>query len=111
MREESGLIISDSANFGIQYVTYDEDPNDYPSYFLEAFIDKLCADIAYMIINSAKIAESYMQKYETVSLPKAMSANSQTGVQQSMNDNAWIQAKYQDGDSGDMNSSMGAVTQ
>ena len=85
-------------NFGIQYVYYDQNPNDYPSYFLEAFIDKLCADIGYMIINSPTVAESYMKKYETVSLPKAMSSNSQTGTQQNMRDNEWTLAKYRDGD-------------
>ena len=109
-REENGVIISDSANFGIQYVQYDTNPADYPSYFLEAFIDKLCSDIAYMVINSANVAEAFVKKYETVSLPKALSANSQTGVQQVMNDSYWEMSKYHDGD-GQTDQSMGAVAQ
>ena len=96
-REENGVLISDSADLGILYVYYDDDPGDYPSYFLEAFIDKLCSDIAYMIINSATIAESFVKKYETVSLPKALSRNSQTGIQQTMIDDQWTRAKFQDG--------------
>jgi hypothetical protein len=97
-REEDGQVISDSVNLGIAYVYYDENPNDYPSYFLDAFIDKLCADIAYTIINSATIAEKFVNKYERMSLPKAISANSQTGAQQTMQDDYWVLAKYRDGE-------------
>lgn len=98
IREENGMLISDTVNLGIQYTFYDDNPGDYPSYFLDAFIDKLCSDIAYQIINSAQMAEGFVKKYETVSLPKAMSANSQTGVQQIPNDSAWTSSKfYNDG--------------
>lgn len=109
IREESGLLISDTVNLGIWYTFYDDNPNDYPSYFLDAFIDKLCSDIAYQIINSAQIAEAFVKKYETVSLPKAMSANSQTGVQQIPSDGAWTNSKYYN--DGWYDPSMGAVAQ
>jgi len=109
IREESGLLISDTVNLGIFYTFYDDNPNDYPSYFLDAFIDKLCSDIAYMIINSAQIAEAFIKKYETVTLPKAKSANSQTGVQQVPKDGAWTNSKYYN--DGYYDPSMGAVAQ
>ena len=96
IREESGQLISDTLNLGIMYTFYDDNPGDYPSYFLDAFVDKLCSDIAFVIINSATIASAFVKKYETVSLPKAMSANSQTGNQQALNDYAWTEAKYSD---------------
>jgi len=97
-REEGGQIISNSNNLGIIYTYYDDNPGDYPSYFLDAFIDKLCSDIAYLIINSVQVAEVFVKKYETVTLPKAMSANSQTGIQQQPNDSAWTSSKfYNDG--------------
>ncbi len=96
IREESGQLISDTQNLGIIYTYYDDNPGDYPSYFLDAFIDKLCSDVAFMIINSSRIAEAFVKKYETVSLPKAISANSQTGNQQALNDYAWTEAKYSD---------------
>lgn len=95
-REESGQIISDTANLGILYTYYDDNPNDYPSYFLDAFIDKLCADIAYNIVNSATLGESFLKKYQGISLTKAISANSQTGIQQNIEDTAWERSKYQD---------------
>ena len=96
IREESGQLISDTLNLGIMYTFYDDNPGDYPSYFLDAFVDKLCSDIAFVIINSATIASAFVKKYETVSLPKAISANSQTGNQQALNDYAWTDAKYSD---------------
>ena len=96
-REENGVVISDTAGLGIQYTYYDDDPTTYPSYFLDAFIDKLCADIAYQVINSAQIAGAFVKKYETMSSPKALSANSQTGAQQTMVDDEWVMSKYQNG--------------
>lgn len=108
IREEDGQLISDTVNIGIVYTFYDTDPSDYPSYFLDAFIDKLCSDIAYLIINSANMAEAFIKKYETVSLPKARSANSQTGVQQSPNDGEWTNAKFHN--DGLYDPSIGAVS-
>ena len=107
IREESGNLISDTVNLGIFYTYYDDNPNDYPSYFLDAFIDKLASDIAYQIINSPQIAGAFVKKYEEVSLPKAISINSQTGVQQLPRDGAWTSSKYYD--AGDYDPSMGAV--
>src|SRR5579863_9157132 len=36
IREEGGQIISDTQNLQILYTYYDDNPNDYPSYFLDA---------------------------------------------------------------------------
>ena len=95
-REESGQLISDTQNLGMFYTFYDDNPGDYPSYFLDAFVDKLCSDIAFIIINSAQIAGAFVKKYEEVSLPKAISVNSQTGIQQQPTDFAWTDSKYYD---------------
>lgn len=93
-REEGDYIISDTASLGIRYVYYLDSPSKYPSYFIDAFIDKLCSDIAYMIVNSSTLGEKFKTLYESISLPKAMSANSQTGIQQSLQDDSWELAKY-----------------
>lgn len=93
-REEGDYIISDSSDLGIRYVYYLDTPSKYPIYFIEAFTDKLAADIAYSIANSASLAEAFIKKYETISLPKAVAANSQTGIQQVLQDDAWELAKY-----------------
>lgn len=92
-REEGDLIITDTSPLDIKYVYYHDDPTKYPSYFLDAFIDKLCSDISYTIINSASKAESFLAKYEKISLPKAMSENSQIGIQQVPVDDEWTSSK------------------
>ena len=94
-REEGDYIVSDTSGLGIRYVYYLDDPTKYSNAFIEAFIDKLCSDIAYMIVNSASLAEKYINLYETVSLPKAMSSNAQVGKQQTLQDDAWELAKNQ----------------
>jgi hypothetical protein len=99
-REEGDYILSDTASLGIKG-TYDlDDPSKYTSAFVEALIDKLCSDICFMILNSATKAEGFLKKYESVSLPKARSQNSQTGTQQVPKDDEWVKAKYANGGGG-----------
>lgn len=92
-REEGDYIISDTSGLGIIYVRYFDDTTKFPSSFIEAFSDKLCSDICFMITNSSSKAESFLQKYEQVSLPKARSENAQTGRQQYSKDDAWERAR------------------
>jgi len=96
-REEGDYIISDSSGLGVRYVFYNIDPATYSADFITAFIDRLASDIAYAIVNSASLGEKYKNLYESVSLPKALSSNSQGGVQQNIQDDAWELAKYHDG--------------
>lgn len=95
-REEGDYIVSDSSGIGVRYVYYLDVPSKYPSYFIDAFVDILAAEIAYAIVNSPTLAEKFKTLHESVSLPKAMSANSQSGIQQTLQDDAWEQAKYKD---------------
>jgi len=94
--EEGDYIVSDTTGLGVRYVKYLDTTSKFPSSFIEALIDLLCSNIAFMIINSAKIAQSYLEKYEKVSLPKARSENAQVGTQQYLKDDAWTLAKYGD---------------
>lgn len=93
-REEGDYIISDSSGLGIRYVYYIEDTTKFPIFFVEALVDKLASDLAYSVVNSASLAQGFIQKYENISLPKAISDNSKTGVQQTLQDDAWELAKY-----------------
>jgi hypothetical protein len=95
-REEGDYIISDTTGLGIRYVKFLDTPSKYPSSFIDAFVDRLSADVAYIIVNSTTLGSSYKEMYETVSLPRAMAENSQTGVQQYLRDDAWELAKYND---------------
>jgi hypothetical protein len=96
-REEGDFIISDTQGLGLRYVYYLDNPSKYPFLFIDAFIDRLCSDIAYMIVNSQTLGKDFHMKYETVSLPKATASNSQVGTQQSPSDDAWTLAKYGNG--------------
>lgn len=96
-REEGSNIVTDTANLGIKFIYDHDDPSLYPPYFLEAFIDKLCVDISYMLINSPQKAESFLAKYQKVSLPNAKSSNSQIGTQQLPLDDDWIGSKLSQG--------------
>jgi len=96
-REEGDYILSDTSGLGISYVQYLDNPNKYSASFTDAFIDKLCSDIAYMVVNSASLGETYLKKYEGVSLPKARSENAQVGTQQFVKDDAWERSMQQNG--------------
>ena len=95
-REEGDLIYSDTQGLGIRYTYYLDDPSKYSAAFIDAFVDRLAADIAYSIVNSSTLAEKFYKMYESVSLPRAQSANAQTGIQQVAVDDAWEMAKYSD---------------
>jgi hypothetical protein len=95
-REEGDYIYSDTQGLGFRYVYYLDTPSKYPSYFVDALVDRLCADISYAVVNSSTLGDKYKQLYEAVSLPKAQASCSQTGTQQTLQDDAWELAKYQD---------------
>lgn len=96
-REEGNYLISSTAGLGAKYSFDQSDVSKWPPEFVAAFIDKLCADISFMILNDAKKAAIYLEKYEKLSLPKARSANSQVGLYESHMDDAWTGAKYSSG--------------
>lgn len=95
-REEGDYIISDTQGLGLRYVYFLDSPSKYSIEFIDALIDRFASDIAYALVNSQSLGEKFKKLYEGVSLPKAMSANSQTGFQQTMVDDAWELAKFSD---------------
>ena len=93
-REEGQYIISDTSGLGVKW-TFDHDtPGQWLPKFVAAFIDKLCSDIAFMILNDAKKAQMFLEKYEKISLPAAMAENGQTGTHQIPLDDGWTGAKH-----------------
>lgn len=95
-REEGDYIISDTSGLGLRYVYFLDSPSKYSIDFIDALVDKFASDIAYALVNSQTLGAQYKKLYETVSLPKAMSLNSQTGTQQTMQDDAWELSKFND---------------
>lgn len=97
VREEGEYLIADTAGLGVKY-TYDHsEVGLWRPKMIEAFIDKLCSDISFTIINSSTKAEAFLAKYQKVSLPNAMSDNAQTGFQQRVIDDEWESAKLTNG--------------
>lgn len=92
-REHGTYIVSDTSDLGLEYVFYNNTPSTYTSSFAEAFVDKLGSDIAFMILNSKTVAENFLEKYEKVSLAKALAENAQIGTPPTMKDDAWDRAK------------------
>lgn len=95
-KEIGDYIVSDTGGLGLEYTFVQDDPSKYPSLFADAFIDKLASDVAYVIVNSATLGEQFLKKYQKLSLPNATAANSQTGMQQTLQDDAWELSKHFD---------------
>ena len=71
-REEGEYIISNTASLGTLYTHDHTAVGLWRPKATIAFIDKLCSDICFMILNSATKAEAFLTKYQKVSLPAAM---------------------------------------
>ena len=96
-REEGQYIISNTASLGTLYTWDHEEVGLWRPKAVVAFMDKLCSDICFMILNSATKAEAFLSKYQKVSLPAAMAEESQTGMHQQVIDDEWLKSKYGNG--------------
>jgi hypothetical protein len=92
-RQHGDYIISDKSDLGLEYTYFLDQPSKYSTSFVEAFVDKLCSDIAFMVLNSKTVAESFLEKYEKVSLTKALAENAQIGSPMFMKDDLWERTK------------------
>lgn len=96
-REEGSHIISDTATLGTLATRDHSEYGLWRHKAVEAFIDKLCSVISFTILNDKIKSQAFLEKYEKVSLPKAMADDSQTGIHQEVIDNAWLKSKYGNG--------------
>ena len=96
-RLEGSYILSDTSGLGIKYVYYLDEASRYPIAFVDALADRLASDIAYLISGSKTLSSEMLEKYEKVSLSKALAENAQIGTHQSLMDDEWTNAKYADG--------------
>lgn len=96
-REEGNYIISNSPSLGTLH-TYDHaEVGLWRPKAVIAFIDKLCADICYMVLNSPVKSQAFLDKYKKISLPDAMAEESQTGTHQEILDDYWLKSKFGNG--------------
>lgn len=93
-RVEQQYIVSDSSDLGIKYVYDLTDTTKFSSSFVDAFADKLAADMCYSVLNSNTEAQRLLEKYDGQSLPKATAENSQVGTPPQIDDNLWSYARF-----------------
>jgi len=93
-RIEQQLLIADTNEIGILYVYNQTDTTKWSSSFVDAFADKLAADMAYSITNSSTMASDLLKKYDGVSLPRAMTENAQVGTPPDIKDDLWSYARF-----------------
>lgn len=96
---EGTRLLSDSEELKISYTYQNDTPSYYSADFRVALATRIAAEICYTITNSANKAESLLQKYEQVDLPKAMSSDSQQGTPTAVMQDEWENA-MQAGSSG-----------
>ncbi len=92
-REEGGYIISNTASLGTLATRDHSEYGLWRHKTVEAFIDKLCSVISFTIMNDKTKAQGFLEKYEKISLPKAMAEDSQTGTHQEVIDDEWLRSK------------------
>ena len=94
-RIEQDKLVSDSNNVGIIYVFDMTDTTKFTPSFVDAFADKLAADMSFYVNNSKSSTSDLTEKYNGVSLPRAMSQDSQgQGTPEQINDDLWVTAKF-----------------
>jgi len=93
-RKEQDRLITDVTSIGIIYVFNLEDTTKFSSSFVDAFSDKLAADMSFTTLNSGTNAQKMVEKYDGVSLPKAMAENSQEGTPPQVKDDLWSYARF-----------------
>ena len=91
---EQDRLLTNVNEIGIIYVFNITDTSKFSSSFTDAFADKLAADMCYPILNSNTESKLLLEKYDGVSLPKAMTENSQEGSPPDVLDDLWTLAKY-----------------
>ena len=88
-RIEGEQLITNVNEIGILYVWDLKDTTKFSASFVDAFSDKLAADMGFSVLNSNTETKMLLEKYDGVSLPKAMAENSQTGTPPQIDDNLW----------------------
>ena len=94
-RVEQDKLLSNSDGVGIIYVFDMTDTTKFTPSFIDAFADKLAADMSFYVNNSKSSSEQLLEKYIGVSLPKASSQDSQgQGTPEGVIDDLWTQSRF-----------------
>ncbi|MFA5499489.1 MAG: hypothetical protein WC404_00240 [Candidatus Omnitrophota bacterium] len=90
--EENG-ILSNTEGLKIIYTYRNDNPITYFSKFTSAFVCKLAYDLCFCITESKSKAESLLEEYEKIRLPRAIAADSQQGTPMAPQQDEWLLAR------------------
>ena len=96
---ESQQILSDTTSLGIIYTWRNDDPTTYFQKFTMALAKKLAATICFPLTQSATKAQYLLTEYHELTLPSAVSLDSQQGTPLQADASEWESGRFIGGNS------------
>jgi len=93
IKVEELRILSNVDDLKIIYTYSLDTPSSYTSQFRDALAGKIASEICFSLTNSATKAEKLLQKFESVTLPKAVFSDSTQGSPREARADEWIVAR------------------
>ena len=90
--EANRKLLSDSATVKIEYIAQITAAAEYDSYFAEALALRLAAELAYPLVQSIRLQENLMQRFE-MHIRNARSFDAQEGTPWDLTDDGWIETR------------------
>jgi hypothetical protein len=91
--EGNRFLLTDQSTVYIQYISRDEDPNQYDFLLIEALAARLASDIAYPLVGSSTLSTNLFAIYE-IKLKEARFADAQEGYPDDIIADTFISARF-----------------
>jgi hypothetical protein len=90
---QEGKIYTSTDSAGSYYIKYMTDVNQYPPYFIEAFVNKMASELSIPITGRTDLATYFLQKFDlTLKQAKALDAQQGTPPQNIIQSN-WLSGR------------------
>lgn len=93
-KQEGEYIFAEDSEFAIVYVSKCSNETLFPTYFVDALVYKLCADMCYTITNSSEKAAQFLDLYKGEFLPIARTKNARRKSSPILNDGYWVSSFF-----------------
>ena len=91
--EGNRYLLTDERTVYIQYISRDEDPNQYDFLLIEAIAARMASDIAYPLVGSSTLSTNMFAMYE-IKLKEARFADAQEGYPDVIIADTFIEARF-----------------
>ena len=91
--EGNRFLLTDAGTVYIQYISRDEDPNQYDFLLIEALAARMASDIAYPLVGSSTLSTNLFAIYE-IKLKEARFADAQEGYPDDIIADTFISARF-----------------